>query len=192
MAPAKSSLAPDEPDWRRERKTWLFEWAPYKSLLGAIRTYQAHRDRGGLWSAICWRAAWLRWRIWSVLGGISLPIRCQIGGGLQMPHTNGIVVNVNARIGCNCDIYQQVTIGEMKGGFPTIGNNVYIGPGAKILGPVTVGRGARIGPNALVIRDVPPGGLALAPEAQISSAMLDAGGASVKGRDVKKTGKIDG
>lgn len=155
MTSGGNGLAETEPDWGRERKTWSFEWAPYKSLLGAIRTYQAHRDRGGPWAAIVWRVAALRWRIWSVLGGTSIPVRCQIGGGLQMPHTNGIVINVNARIGCNCDIYQQVTIGEMKGGSPVIGNNVFIGPGAKILGSVSIGDGARIGANALVITDVP-------------------------------------
>lgn len=156
-----------EPDWSRERKTRLFEWAPYKSLLGAIRTYQAHRDRRSPWSAIVWRLAATRWRIWSVVGGISLPVRTRIGGGLQMPHTNGIVINVGSVIGCNCDIYQQVTIGESNGGSPVIGNDVFIGPGARILGPVSVGDGARIGANALVIRDVPAGGRALATPAEI-------------------------
>ena len=63
-------------------------------------------------------------------------------------------------------IYQQVTIGEMKGGYPKIGNSVYVGPGAKILGPVTIGDGARIGANALVIKDVPPGALGIARERQ--------------------------
>ena len=182
----------DAPDWSRETRTWLFEWAPYQSLLGAIRTYQAHRDRGGPWSAIRWRAAWLRWRIWSVLGGISLPVRTRIGGGLQMPHTHGIVVNVDARIGFNCDIYQQVTIGEMKGGCPTIGNNVFIGPGAMILGSITIGDGASIGPNALVIRDVPPDGLAVAPEAQILTGKLDGGGGRVKGKSMKNSGENNG
>ena len=156
-----------EPDWSREAKSSLFEWAPFKSLLGAIRTYQAHRDRGGILSAIRWRVAAARWRLWSVIGGISIPLRCQIGGGLQMPHTNGIVINVAATIGCNCHIYQQVTIGEMKGGNPQIGNNVFVGPGAKILGPVKIGDGARIGPNALVIQDVPAGAAVFAPLAQI-------------------------
>ena len=182
----------DAPDWGRETKTWLFEWAPYKSLLGAIRTYQSHRDRGGPWAAILWRLAWLRWRIWSVLGGISLPVRCQIGGGLQMPHTNGIVVNVGARIGFNCDIYHQVTVGEMRGGCPTIGNNVFIGPGAVILGNVTIGDGASIGPNALVIRDVPPNGLAVGPEAQITAGKLDGAGATVKGKAMKVSSKSNG
>lgn len=158
---------PSQPDWSRETRTSLFEWAPYKSLLGAIRTYQAHRDRGTMLSAIRWRIAAARWRFWGVVGGISIPLRCTIGGGLQMPHTNGIVINVGARIGCNCDIYQQVTIGEMKGKSPTIGHRVFIGPGAKILGGVTVGDGASIGANALVIHDVPAGSRVFATPAEI-------------------------
>ena len=154
------------PDWSRERRE-LFEWAPFKSLLSAIRSYQANRDQNGILSGIRWRLAAMRWRFWSVIGGISIPLRCQIGGGLQMPHTNGIVVNVGARIGCNCEIFQQVTIGEGKGGCPEIGNDVSIGPGAKILGGVKIGDGSRIGANALVVRDVPAGSLVLATPAEI-------------------------
>jgi len=154
------------PDWKRETKRF-FEWAPYKSLLSAIRCYQANRDRRGILSAVRWRVAAARWRFWSIVGGISIPLRCQIGGGLQMAHTNGIVINSAAKIGCNCDIFQQVTIGEARGGFPEIGNRVLIGPGAKILGPVKIGDGARIGANALVIHDVPPGAAVYAAAAQI-------------------------
>ncbi len=155
------------PDWARETKTSPFEWAPYKSLLGAIRAYQANRDRSGTLSAIRWRLAAARWRFWGVVGGISIPLRCVIGGGLQMPHTNGIVINVGARIGCNCDIYQQVTIGEMKGGCPKIGDNVFIGPGATILGAVAIGDGACIGAHALVISDVPAGARVFATPSEI-------------------------
>jgi len=158
-----------KPDWKREAKSSAFEWSPYKSLLAAIRCYQATRDRKDVLSVIRWRLAVVRWRFWCVVGGISIPLRCQIGGGLQMPHTNGIVINVGAKVGFNCDIYQQVTIGDMKG-CPTIGNGVFIGPGAKILGPIFVGDGACIGANALVIRNVPPGGLALAAPAEIRPA----------------------
>ena len=84
-----------------------------------------------------------------------------------MPHTNGIVINADARIGCNCEIFQQVTIGEAKGGCPEIGDNVSIGPGAKVLGKIKVGDGARIGANAVVVRDVPAGSLVLAPTGEI-------------------------
>ncbi len=156
-----------EPDWTRERKQSFFEWSPGKSLLEAIRCYQANRDRRDVISAVRWRLATVRWRIWCVLGGMSVPLNCQIGGGLQMPHTNGIVFNAAAIIGCNCDIYQQVTLGEMKGYAPEIGNGVSVGPGAKILGRVKVGDGARIGANALVIKDVPPGALVLAAPSEI-------------------------
>ena len=172
----------EQPDWSRETKRGFFEWAPYKSLLGAIRTYQANRDRGGPVAAVRWRLAAARWRLWSVVGGISIPLRTQIGGGLQMAHTNGIVINVGARIGCNCDIFQQVTIGEARGGFPTIGNRVSIGAGAKILGPVTIGDGARIGANALVIRDVPAGGVALGVPAEISGPGLTPTAAPYEGK----------
>ena len=157
----------DQPVWSRETKSHLFEWAPYKSLLSAIRSYQANRDRPGIAAAVRWRLAFVRWRIWSILGGVSIPLRCRIGGGLQMPHTNGITINVDAVIGCNCDIYQQVTIGEARDGSPVIGNWVFIGAGATILGPVRIGDGARIGANALVIEDVPSGGTAMAPAAEI-------------------------
>ena len=156
----------DQPDWSWETKGF-FQWAPYRSLLGAIRDYQATRDRRGIISAIRWRLAAARWRFWSVIGGISIPLRCRIGGGLRMPHTNGIVINVNARIGTNCEIYQQVTIGEIRGGFPEIGNGVSIGPGAKILGAVKIGDGARIGANAVVVSDVPPGATVLAPKGEV-------------------------
>jgi serine O-acetyltransferase len=164
------TAASSAPDWQREARTSLFEWSPYKSLLAAIRSYQANRDNKGLLSTIRWSLSAARWRFWSVVGGISIPLRCQIGGGLQMPHTNGIVINVGATIGCNCEIFQQVTIGEMKGGYPTIGNGVSIGPGAKILGAVTIGDGARIGANALVMKDVPAGGKVFAAQAEIHSA----------------------
>ena len=161
------------PDWARETKTSFFEWAPYKSLLAAIRSYQANRDKGGILSAIRWRLAAARWRFWGVIGGISIPLRCEIGGGLQMPHTNGIVINVGAKIGCNCDIYQQVTIGKMKGGCPKIGDNVFVGPGATILGAVTIGDGACIGAHALVINDVPAGARVFAIPSEIYPAKAD-------------------
>ena len=77
------------------------------------------------------------------------------GPGLSIRHIGSIIVNPHSRIGSNCRIYPCVVIGT-KAGFkdlaPTIGNNVYIGPGAKIFGPITIADGIAIGANAVVTK----------------------------------------
>lgn len=91
--------------------------------------------------------------------GIDIAPRMQIGPGLYIGHSGGIVVNKAAKIGRNCNLSQQVTIGESvrgkRAGVPTIGDNVYIGPGAKIFGAITIGNNVAIGANAVVTHDVP-------------------------------------
>lgn len=80
------------------------------------------------------------------------------GGGTRLPHLNGIVINDMARIGSDCTIFHQVTIGiasaDRRAGAPSIGRGVTIGAGAKVVGPVIVGDGATIGANAVITRDV--------------------------------------
>ena len=76
----------------------------------------------------------------------------------HLPHgLNGIIVSHNAVIGANCTIFHQVTIGEGKGGAPTIGDNVLIGAGAKLIGAIRVGNNAKIGAGCIVTCDVPDG-----------------------------------
>jgi serine O-acetyltransferase len=73
-----------------------------------------------------------------------------------LPHgPKGIIVNEFSTIGENCKIFHQVTLGEKNGKAPTIGDNVIIYPGAKIVGGITVGNNAVIGPNSVVVKDVP-------------------------------------
>lgn len=79
------------------------------------------------------------------------------GPGLAIAHYGSVIVNAGSQVGRNCRIHAGTTIGSTRSGAPTIGNDVYIGPGAVISGPVTVGDGAAIGANAVVIVDVPPG-----------------------------------
>lgn len=73
-----------------------------------------------------------------------------------LPHDlNGIVVSYRAKIGKNCTIYQQVTIGQENGKAPEIGDNCILGAGSKIIGGVKIGNNVKVGANAVVVKDVP-------------------------------------
>lgn len=157
------------PDWSREYKSF-FSWDPPRALLASIRTYQRHANSRNPLRILARKLALLRHRFWSVVTGADIPLNCQLGGGLLLPHPNGIVIHPGARIGPNCMIFQQVTIGTRKGEMvPVIGCHVDIGAGAKILGGVHIGDHARIGANAVVIKDVPSGRTAVG----ISASIID-------------------
>ena len=91
--------------------------------------------------------------------GIDIPYPTVIGSGFYIGHFSGIVVNGKCVFGKNCNISQGVTVGEAnrgkRKGCPTIGDNVYIGPGAKVFGNIKVGDDAAIGANCVVTKDVP-------------------------------------
>jgi serine O-acetyltransferase len=94
------------------------------------------------------------------LTGIEIHPAARIGDGFFIDHGMGVVVGETAEIGRDVTLYQGVTLGGT--GFatgkrhPTVQDNVTIGSGAKLLGPITVGHGAKIGANSVVIHDVPP------------------------------------
>ena len=94
------------------------------------------------------------------LTGIEIHPAARIGDGLFIDHGMGVVIGETAEVGDNVTMYQGVTLGGT--GFatgkrhPTVQDNVTIGSGAKLLGPITIGHGAKIGANAVVIHDVPP------------------------------------
>lgn len=92
--------------------------------------------------------------------GINIPYSTSVGPGLLIGHAGGIVVNAAASIGRNCNISHAVTIGAAKGmhaGAPTIGDNVYIGPGAVLFGKIRIGDRVAVGANSVVLRDVADG-----------------------------------
>lgn len=96
-------------------------------------------------------------RFIEITTGISIPADAEIGKGLRIHHFGEIILHSAARIGENCTLHQGVTIGDRGNPLkaPNIGNNVFIGAGAKILGDITVGNNCKIGANAVVIESVP-------------------------------------
>jgi serine O-acetyltransferase len=92
--------------------------------------------------------------------GIEIHPAAKVGDALFIDHGMGVVIGETAELGANVTVYQGVTLGGT--GFatgkrhPTVQDNVTIGSGAKLLGPITIGHGAKIGANAVVIHDVPP------------------------------------
>ena len=93
----------------------------------------------------------------SIICGFEIPINV-FGKGLSIAHKGTIVINGAARIGSNCRVHTCVNIGTLPGTSnvaPTIGNDVYIGPGAKIWGGIRIGNNVLIGANSCVGKDVP-------------------------------------
>jgi serine O-acetyltransferase len=106
-------------------------------------------------------------RVFSIMNvmlfGIEVNSQCKIGRGLFLPHTSGTVIGARS-VGDNCTIYQGVTIGAKFIDFsnseqfrPSIGNNVTIGAGAKVLGGIHIGDNAIIGANTVVTKSVAAG-----------------------------------
>lgn len=88
--------------------------------------------------------------------GLEVIVSQDIGGGLYIPQPFGTVIMVE-KMGKNCSVIQDVTIGmRNEHAFPIIGDNVTIGPGARVLGGIHIGDGAYIAANSVVISDVPP------------------------------------
>lgn len=118
-----------------------------------------HRLNHRLWG---WGLNWLARFLASIarlLTGIEIHPGARIGRRFFIDHGMGVVIGETAEIGDDCTIYHGVTLGGttlQKGKrHPTLKNNVVVGAGAKVLGPITLGEGARIGSNAVVVKDVP-------------------------------------
>lgn len=101
--------------------------------------------------------------------GLEIIVGGDIGGGLYIAHPIGTVISAQ-RIGANCSIIAAVTIGmRNEWAFPTIGDDVFIGAGARVLGGITIGDKAVIGANAVVIHNIPAGATAVGIPARVVS-----------------------
>ena len=156
------------PDWTREAKAF-WAWMPSRSLLASLRDHERHAARRNPWHSLLRGWAALRHRLWSVVSGADIPLGCRIGGGLLLPHPNGVVIHCDVVVGPNCLIFQQVTLGATVHGVPTLEGHVDVGAGAKVLGPIRVGEHALIGANAVVVCDVPAGATAVGVPAVIKT-----------------------
>ncbi|MBA3866321.1 MAG: serine O-acetyltransferase [Solirubrobacterales bacterium] len=132
----------------------LSSWAGVQALL-------AHRAAHALLEAGVPLAPRTIAYLTRALTGVEIHPAAQIGSEFFIDHGSGVVIGETARIGNRVTLYQGVTLGGT--GFqrgkrhPTLGDNVTIGSGAKLLGPIEVGDGAKVGANTVVVEDVPAG-----------------------------------
>lgn len=147
-------ISSSEANWSRESLKSF--WDPGRKQLSSIRDYQKYKSSSNIFAVVGSRIAVIRHLFWSVISGADIPINCNLGGGLIIPHPNGIVIHPNSNIGVNCLIHQQVTIGVNRDDSvpPTVSGHVDIGAGAKIIGNITIGPHVLIGANAVVVKDV--------------------------------------
>lgn len=113
------------------------------------------------------QAALVRWRLaplallphWfnKAINGCVIGVRAGFAPGFVLIHPVGVVINSAVRGGRNVRIESGVVIGDNRGGVPVLGDDVFVGSGAKIIGGVAIGDGARIGANAVVLHDVAAG-----------------------------------
>ena len=100
-------------------------------------------------------------RFGTFLTGVEISPSAEIGPGLRISHGVGIVVGGHVRIGAGAVLLHQVTLGSPSEGrvdeMPTLGDNVFIGAGSKLIGRIEIGDGVVIGPNCVVTRDIPAG-----------------------------------
>ena len=125
--------------------------------------YRSYHKKPALWKKVLWNR-------YMELHAASISIDAKFASPLILPHgVSGIFITQSAIVGKDCVVFQQVTIGantiksSKSYGAPTVGDSVYIGAGAKIIGNVSIGNNARIGANAVIVKDVPENTLAVIP-----------------------------
>jgi len=122
---------------------------------------------------IVWFFYFLFYRKLFIKYGLQIPTSVKIGKGFLLPHFGGIVINSKTVIGENCSVLQNVTFGNTKSGktpgSPKIGNRVYVGPGALIVGGIEIGDDVLIVGNSFVNMDVPSNSVVIGNPAKIIS-----------------------
>jgi len=127
-------------------------------LYSGVHAIMLHRPAHWLYNHKCFFTARLISQFSRLLTGIEIHPGAKLGRGILIDHGSGVVIGETAEVGDNCTIYQGVTLGgtgKDKGKrHPTIGSNVLIGSGAKVLGPLTVADNCKIASNAVLLKDL--------------------------------------
>lgn len=144
----------------RAKALWLYGSAGNRELLKTLLTDGTFAMLTYRCMQSCQRARLLPLamvfnKLNTVLGGCIIGRGAIFGPGFVLIHSNGVVINTAVRGGCDVKIEHQVTIGAERGLSPVLGDDVFIGAGAKVLGAIRVGSRVRIGANAVVLKDVP-------------------------------------
>jgi serine O-acetyltransferase len=137
-----------------------------KSTLEVVLTYSglhallAYRVSHALYKKDHFLAARIVSQSARLVTGIEIHPGATIGKGLFIDHGSGVVIGETAELGDNCTLYQGVTLGgtgkDIGKRHPTLGNNVLVGAGAKVLGPFKVGDNSKVAANAVVLKEIPP------------------------------------
>ncbi len=156
-----SFLWKDEIDAIKLRDPAAKSWAEVVLCYPGFHALRLHRLANALWRMdLRLIARWIS-TLSRFLTGIEIHPAASIGKNLFIDHGMGVVIGETAEIGDNVTLYHGVTLGgvSFNGGkrHPTLEDNVIIGAGAQVLGPITVAKGARVGANAVVVRAVPAG-----------------------------------
>jgi len=159
----------------RDKAEWLYGSRAPRSILkafatdgtGAMLLYRlmqaAHRMHLG-------PLAMLFNKLNVVCGRCVIGRGADFGPGFVLIHSLGVVINASVRGGAHVKLEHQVTLGAEKGRSPVLGDDVFVGAGAKILGGVRIGHRAKVGANAVVLQDVPDGATAVGVPARIVSS----------------------
>jgi serine O-acetyltransferase len=155
----------------RAKAEWLYGSATLRHVLTAWAT-----DGSGAMIVYRLMQSMRRWRLAplamlfnkiNVLGGCIIGRGAEFGPGFVLIHSNGVVINSSVRGGARVFLEHQVTIGAEKDAAPVLGDDVFIGAGAKIVGAVRIGSRVKIGANAVVITDIPDDATAVGVPARV-------------------------
>jgi serine O-acetyltransferase len=168
----------------------------FKNIRGDLQAYDGKWGAQGFWAMVVYRFG--RWRygvrpavvrkffsliyhvlfkLVQIITGIQMPCEVNVGHNFIIDHFGGIIISGYAKFGDNCRVRNGVVIGIRRVGektAPTIGNNVDIGAGANLLGPIHIGDNVLIGANAVVLCDVPDNSIAVGVPAVIRQRSLSA------------------